>query len=220
MAATAGFEVTKDYYAALDVSQDVCITDLKGAFFRPAKELHPDKTGSDAQKGERFKRVREAYEVITDPKLRERYDRACVSAGYSTRANSFKSARGPSDHKPEPQPNSFFVRHPIPADPPATKCVFSDYYFDDYREKPLLQTFREAAKAAHDAWKLADNQMREAENTGMAASWGPDYSYYRQERKRKRDQVEDLRWKMDSAESSFEAAQVSSSSSAKTSQKG
>ena len=45
--------------------------------------------------------------------------------------------------------------------------------------------------------------MREAENTGMAASWGPDYSYYKQERQRKRDQVEDLRWKMDSAEAAL-----------------
>ena len=134
--------------------------------------------------------------MLTDPKLRDRYDRARFFAGSKTRANSFTSTAAPSDRKTPPQPNSFFS-------PPAAKCMFSDYYFDDYREKLLLQTFREAAEAACDAWKLADVRMREAESTGMAASWGPDYSYYRQERERKRLQSEDLRWKMDSAEAAL-----------------
>jgi DnaJ-class molecular chaperone len=48
---------------------------LKKAYRKKAKELHPDATGGDAAKTERFKEVGTAYAILSDPKLREEYDR-------------------------------------------------------------------------------------------------------------------------------------------------
>lgn len=63
-----------DYYALLGVPRDATGEDLKRAFRRLARELHPD-TNPDPTAAERFKAVAQAYEVLRDPEKRARYDR-------------------------------------------------------------------------------------------------------------------------------------------------
>ncbi len=60
-----------DLYAVLDVRPDAQAEDIKRAYRRKAREHHPD-AGGDA---ERFKEVTHAYEVLSDPERRARYDR-------------------------------------------------------------------------------------------------------------------------------------------------
>ena len=66
----------KDFYAALGVGKDATAADVKKAYRKLARELHPDKNAGDAKAEERFKEVSEAYAVLSDPKQRAEYDEA------------------------------------------------------------------------------------------------------------------------------------------------
>ncbi|MCU0307741.1 MAG: molecular chaperone DnaJ [Thermoleophilia bacterium] len=67
--------VKRDYYEVLGVSRDASEADLKKAFRRLARELHPDVNPGDPQAEARFKEVAEAYEVLSAAESRDLYDR-------------------------------------------------------------------------------------------------------------------------------------------------
>ncbi|KIH54995.1 DnaJ domain protein [Ancylostoma duodenale] len=64
----------RDPYATLGVSKRATIKEIKRAYKQLAKEWHPDKnTSPEAQ--ERFVGISRAYELLSDPLRRERYDK-------------------------------------------------------------------------------------------------------------------------------------------------
>ena len=62
-----------DYYAVLGVRRDANADEIKKAFRRLARTMHPD-VNADLGTQEKFKDVARAYEVLSDPKKREMYD--------------------------------------------------------------------------------------------------------------------------------------------------
>lgn len=66
--------VAKDYYSILGVSKSSSEAEIKQAYRKLSKELHPDKHKGDKEKEAAFKAVNEAYEVLSDPKKKQAYD--------------------------------------------------------------------------------------------------------------------------------------------------
>src|SRR4028118_851828 len=65
----------RDLYQMLEVSRDAGDDAIKKAYRRLALQYHPDKTGGDPESTERFKEIKHAYEVLSNPEKRARYDR-------------------------------------------------------------------------------------------------------------------------------------------------
>src|SRR5262245_53287961 len=65
----------KDLYKTLGVAESADEAAIKKAYRKLAKEYHPDVTGNDKKKTERFKEINEAYAVLGDAQKRKEYDR-------------------------------------------------------------------------------------------------------------------------------------------------
>jgi molecular chaperone DnaJ len=65
----------RDYYEVLGVGRDASEGDIKKAFRRLARELHPDVNPDDPAAAERFREASEAYEALSSADTRARYDR-------------------------------------------------------------------------------------------------------------------------------------------------
>nr|WP_086940863.1 molecular chaperone DnaJ [Thaumasiovibrio occultus] len=64
----------RDYYEVLGVARDASERDIKKAYKRLAMKFHPDRNAGDASAADKFKEVKEAYEILTDSQKRAAYD--------------------------------------------------------------------------------------------------------------------------------------------------
>ena len=64
----------RDYYEILGIDKNASDNDIKHAYRNLAKKYHPDMNPGDAEAEKHFKEVNEAYEVLSDPDKRAKYD--------------------------------------------------------------------------------------------------------------------------------------------------
>lgn len=89
----------KDYYEVLNVPRSATASDIKKAFRKLAREHHPDVARIKRGSEDKFKEVNEAYEVLSDPAKRKRYDalganwKQGADFGYKGGNREFKNGR-------------------------------------------------------------------------------------------------------------------------------
>lgn len=80
----------RDYYEVLGVERTASDDDIKRAFKRLAIKYHPDRN-KEADAGEKFREINEAYQVLSDPDKRQAYD----AGGFDAVNNSYGGGGGP-----------------------------------------------------------------------------------------------------------------------------
>lgn len=84
-----------DPYAALGVARTASPDDIRRAYRKLAKELHPDVRPGDKQAEERFKRATAAFNLLSDAKLKARFDRGEIDADGNERTTySYRGGPG------------------------------------------------------------------------------------------------------------------------------
>ena len=73
-----------DYYKVLGVQKNASPADIKKAYRKLAMKFHPDHAKGDGASEEKFKKISEAYAVLSDPEKRKQYD-TFGSAGFQQR---------------------------------------------------------------------------------------------------------------------------------------
>src|SRR5437764_11781264 len=90
----------RDPYEVLGVSRSASAAEIKSAFRKLAKKLHPDANKHDPQAASRFAELNAAHEIIGDPDKRKAYDRGEIDAEGKPRFQGFEGfgqGRGADD---------------------------------------------------------------------------------------------------------------------------
>lgn len=81
----------EDYYSILGVNKSASDMEIKKAYKKLAMKYHPDRNSGDKDAENNFKKIGEAYEVLSDPKKREVYDQYGHS-GFDYASNSYSNS--------------------------------------------------------------------------------------------------------------------------------
>jgi DnaJ-class molecular chaperone len=83
----------RDYYEVLGVARNANEKDIKSAYRKLARQYHPDRNPGDKEAEGKFKEVQQAYDVLSDTKKREQYDR--FGPGFEEMAGAPGGGQGP-----------------------------------------------------------------------------------------------------------------------------
>ena len=108
---------SKDYYNLLGVHPDATLAQIKTAYRKLAKQYHPD-VNQPSDAAERFREITEAYDTLTDPDRRRRYDR--LHGTYARGTNTGAGNTGPkfTDPGAGPAPERLREQQRLPGSQP------------------------------------------------------------------------------------------------------
>ncbi|KAF2129732.1 DnaJ-domain-containing protein [Dothidotthia symphoricarpi CBS 119687] len=134
-------KIPRDYYADLGVTQSANLPAIKLAFYKLAKEHHPDKSGLEDASA--FRLAREAYEKLSDDSFRKKYDQTYwrVKMHNNFQEQSRRTAAAPD--KDEAQPREWSP----PPTPPMKRIWETDIQFQ------FGKTYQE--------WQARDSEHRQ-----------------------------------------------------------
>lgn len=129
-----------DYYKILGAPADADATEIRRAFRRKVKEIHPDVAVDKTNANEAFLRVKEAYAVLSDPSRRTSYD--------LTRANMRARAREASGgFRPGGRSENFRTMHgPRPGPRAGAAPPPGGATFDPHRKRSAAELMQDATK--------------------------------------------------------------------------
>ena len=90
----------RDPYEVLGVDRKASAADIKGAFRRLAKKLHPDANKNDPKAASRFAEINAAYEILGEDDKRKAFDRGEIDAEGKPRFQGFEGFRGGAGARP------------------------------------------------------------------------------------------------------------------------
>src|SRR6202790_4416824 len=90
----------RDPYEVLGVDRKASAADVKSAFRRLAKKLHPDANKNDPKAASRFAEINAAYEILGEEDKRKAFDRGEIDAEGKPRFQGFEGFRGGARARP------------------------------------------------------------------------------------------------------------------------
>ncbi len=84
----------RDYYEVLGVAKNANADEIKKAYRKAAIQFHPDKNPGDKEAEEKFKEAAEAYDVLSNPDKRARYDQFAARQAAGPAASAASAAEG------------------------------------------------------------------------------------------------------------------------------
>src|SRR5690348_14474586 len=91
---------SKDYYKVLGVKRGAPADEIRKAYRRLARKLHPDVNPGNKSAEDRFKEVQEAYDILSEPKKREFFDRTGFYSDQAFQHGADNFAAGAAPEQP------------------------------------------------------------------------------------------------------------------------
>ncbi len=133
----------QDYYQLLGIKRDANADEIKKAYRRLARKYHPDVSKEDNAE-EKFKEVKEAYEVLKDPAKRQAYD----ELGQQSSHAGFEPPPNWQYQQQDPQPQSDDFEHVNQAD-------FSDFFSELFGQRGQGQPFKRPGQDQHSKIQIS-----------------------------------------------------------------
>ena len=147
-------------YNVLNVKETADAKDIKSAFYEQSKKLHPDTKPDDDQAPEKFRELLEAYEILSDPTKRKKYDDFRNSFNRPARAS----------WTPESNEQSEFAWRPkYGVDPKIHRNI--DVDLSEERMKKAWEAYKER-------WKREEEHLRELEEKKVVKSMANELPYF------------------------------------------